>query len=178
MFVFKETNVNMKKIIASAFSLFLVFFATGVSAQSDENRTKLQMTVSFNGKNIVTDLNGVSTSLSRVYDETPALKAAKDSLKNQLPAAYLKSFYFTIDAKKISDDLLRVFAGRKNKFDGTITIVDTFGKNPTRTIKFKEASLYSYSDQISATSYSETYGSASISISCQEVSINGILIEQ
>jgi len=167
----------MIKIIASTFSLFLLLFATGVSAQSDENRTKLQMTVSFNGKSIVTDLNGVSTSLSRVYDET-ALKAAKDSLKNQLPAAYLKSFYFTIDAKKISDDLLRVFAGRKNKFDGTITIVDTFGKTPTRTIKFKEASLYSYSDQISASSYNETYGSASISISCQEVSINGIVIEQ
>jgi hypothetical protein len=168
----------MKKITAATFSLFLLLFATGVFAQADENRTKLQMSISFNGKSIVTDLNGVSTSLSRIYEETPAIKAARDSLKTQLPGAYLKTFYFTIDAKKISDDLLRVFAVKQNKFDGTITMVDTFGKNPTRTIKFKQASLYSYSDQMSSTSYNDNYGSASISISCQEVSINGIVIEQ
>lgn len=168
----------MKTLTAITFLLFLLVCSNSVSAQSDESRTKLQMTISFNGKSIVTDLNGVSTSLSRIYDETPAIKTTRDSLKAQLPSAYLKAFYLTIDAKKISDDLFRVFAGKQNKFDGIITVIDTFGKNPTRTIKFKQASLYSYSDQMSVSSYSDTYGSASISISCQEVSVNGILIEQ
>lgn len=168
----------MKKISTFTFSIFLLLFTIGVSAQTDENRTKLQMMISFNGKSMVTELNSVSTSLSRIYDEAIINKAVKDSLKKELPSSYLKAFYLTIDAKKISDELLRVLARKQNKFDGTITMIDTFGKNPTRTIKFKQASLYSYSDQMSSMTYNDSYGSASISISCQEVSINGIVIEQ
>ncbi|CAM4426731.1 hypothetical protein SAMN06265348_12120 [Pedobacter westerhofensis] len=168
----------MKNISTFTFTFFLLLFTIGVSAQTDENRTKLQMMISFNGKSVVTELNSVSTSLSRIYDEAITIKAVKDSLKKELPSSYLKTFYFTIEAKKISDELLRVFARKQNKFDGTITMIDTFGKNPTRTIKFKQASLYSYSDQMSSMSYNDSYGSASISISCQEVSINGIVIEQ
>lgn len=166
------------KIFAFTLSLFLLFSLTSAFAQSEDNRTKIQMTVTFGGKSVVTDLNGVSTSLSRNYEETPVIKAAKDSVKNKMPGYYLGGFYLTLDAKNISDDLLRVFARKQNRFDGTITMVDTYGKNPTRTIKFKQASLYSYSDQLSAGPYSETYGTAAISISCKEVSINGIVIEQ
>ncbi|WP_374950169.1 type VI secretion system tube protein TssD [Mucilaginibacter sp.] len=167
----------MKKF-AFTLALFLIFFLKIASAQSDENRTKIQMTVTFGGKSIVTDLNGVSTSLSRTYEEMPAVKGVKDSVKYKAPGYGLSAFYLTLDAKKIGEDLLRVFAKKQNKFDGTITVIDTYGKYPTRTIKFKQASLYSYSDQLSAGSYSESYGSAAISISCQEVSINGIVIEQ
>jgi hypothetical protein len=168
----------MKTIFAFISSLLLIFFVTHAHAQTEENRTKIQMTVTFGGKSIVTDLNGVNISLSRNYEEPPITKAAKDSIKSKVPSYYLGGFYLTLDAKKISDDMLRVFAKKLNRFDGTITMVDTYGKNPTRIIKFKQAGLYSYSDQLSAGSYSETYGSAAISISCQEVSINGVLIEQ
>ncbi|WP_345949271.1 type VI secretion system tube protein TssD [Mucilaginibacter sp. PAMB04274] len=116
--------------------------------------------------------------MSRSYDETPVTAAAKDTLKNRSLAYYPGALYLTVDAKKVSDEMLKVFAKKQNRFDGLITIVDTYGKNPTRTIKFKKASLYSYSDQLSAGSYSETYGTAAISFSCQEVSINGVIIEQ
>ena len=87
--------------------------------------------------------------------------------------------YLTFEVKNISDELLTIFAKKKNLFDGTITIVDTYGKIPTRTIKFKKAGLYNYSDQISGGIYSaDSYSSAAVSISCKELSINGILIEQ
>ena len=154
---------------AFTLSLFLLFSLRSAFAQSEDNRTKMQMTVTFGGKSVVTDLNGLSTSLSRNYEENPVIKTATDSVKTKLPGYYPGAFYLTMDAKKISDDLLRVFAKKQNRFDGIITIVDTYGKNPTRTIKFKQASLYSYSDQLSAGTYSETYGTAAISINCQEV---------
>lgn len=105
------------------------------------------------------------------------MPAVKDTAKRKLPN-YPGAFYLTMDAKKISDDLLKVFAKKQTRFDGTITIVDSYGKNPTRTIKFKQASLYSYSDQMSAPSYADGYGSYAISLYCQEISINGIIIEQ
>ncbi|WP_345950015.1 type VI secretion system tube protein TssD [Mucilaginibacter sp. PAMB04274] len=167
----------MKTVFAFTSSLLLLFFATHTRAQTEESRTQIQMTIVVAGKNIVTDLNGVSTSLSRNYEETPVI-ATKDTSKSKLPGYYPAGFYLTLDAKKISDDLLRVLAKKRNRFDGTITIVDTYGKKPTRTIRFKQASLYSYSDQMSAAGYSDTYSAAAISISCQEVSINGIVIEQ
>jgi hypothetical protein len=167
----------MKRIFALTFSLLSLLLVTRVAAQSEESRTKIQMTVTVNGKSIVTDLNGVSTSLSRNYEDVTVTKAATDSLKTKLPSYYSGGFYLTLDAKKISDDMLRVFAKKQNKFDGTITMVDTYGKLPTRTILFKQASLYSYSDQMSASSYVEAYGSTAISITCQQVSINGVAFE-
>ena len=169
----------MKKIFAFTFSLIILSSLLAKTfAQSEDNRTKIQMTITFGGKNIVADLNGVSTSLSRSYEDAPVVEAVKDTLKSKTPAYNPGALYLTIDAKKISDELLKVFARKKNRFDGLITIVDTYGKNPTRTIKFKNASLYSYSDQVSAGAYSESYGASAISISCPEVSINGITIEQ
>ena len=168
----------MKKIFVFTLSLLSLFLVSNSYGQSDENRIKIQMTVIFNGKNIVTDLNGISTSLARAYDEAVDVKAVKDSSLTKSIGYNPSGVYLTMDAKKISDELLTVFAKKQNRFDGTITIVDTYGKNPTRTIKFKQASLYSYTDQVSAGGYGETYGSAAISISCKEVSVNGVTIEQ
>jgi len=169
----------MKKSIALALALFLTFSLVNKTyAQSDENRTKLQLTINYGGKTIVTDLNSVSTSLTRGYDDAPVTAAAADTAKNKVAAVYPGGCYLTIDAKKISDDLLKVFAKKQTRFDGTITILDTYGKNPTRTIKFTKASLYNFGDQFSTNSYNEAYGSTSISIMCKEVSINGVVIEQ
>ncbi|MFD1258347.1 type VI secretion system tube protein TssD [Mucilaginibacter terrae] len=169
----------MKILLTVAFATILSFsFLKTTSAQTEENRNKVQLTVNYGGKTIVTDLNSVSTSLTRNYDDLPSVSTLKDSVKNKLSAYYPGSFYLTVDAKKISDELLKVFAKKQNRFNGTITIVDTYGKNPARTIKFTQASLYSYSDQLSSASYSDAYGASAISFFCKEISINGITIEQ
>ncbi|MRX77837.1 hypothetical protein GJU39_17275 [Pedobacter petrophilus] len=143
------------------------------------------MSTSFNGKPLTVPLNSVSTSLSRYYDEpvpgTTNVKA-KDSTatKTEPVVSSYKAgiFYLTIDAKSLPDDLLKLVAGKKNTFDGTITIADSYGKLPTRTIKFFKAYLYSFSDQYSSTYYSDSIGNAVISLSCNALSINGVLIEQ
>ncbi|AMR33994.1 hypothetical protein A0256_22365 [Mucilaginibacter sp. PAMC 26640] len=168
----------MKNIFVFALFTLSLFSATSTYAQTDENRIKIQLTVPFKGKNIITDLNGITTSLSRTYEDTPAIKSDRDSTLSKIAGYNPAPLYLTMDAKKINEELLSVFAKKQNKFDGTITIVDTYGKNPTRIIKFKQASLYSYTDNVAAGGYGETYGSAAISISCQEVSVNGIIIEQ
>jgi len=51
-----------------------------------------------------------------------------------------------LDAKSLPDEILNVMAAKKSNFDGTITISDSYGKLPTRTIKFIKALLYSFSD--------------------------------
>ena len=162
---------------AALLSLFTLL-GTKTYAQNEESRTKIQMTIVSGGKSITVDLNSVSTSLSRSYDELPTVES-KDTVKNKNNAAYPGAFYLTVDAKRISDDLLRVFAKKKDRFDGTVTITDTYGKIPTRTIRFKKASLYNYSDQMSTASYgSDSYGSSALSFGCEEVAVNGIVIEQ
>jgi hypothetical protein len=170
----------MKKLIALsvAFVLLSVAFKKATYAQSDENRIKMQLIINYGDKLISTDLNSVSTSLTRSYDEQATVPAVKDTAKIKVPAGYAGAFYIVVDAKKVSDELLRAFAKKQTRFDGTITIVDSYGKNPPRTIKFKKANLYSFSDQMSSASYGDAYGASSISLNCQEISINGITIEQ
>jgi hypothetical protein len=176
-----EKQNLMKNLLALALTLLLTAsLGKSVYAQSEENRTKIQMTVNFNGKTIVTDLSSISTSLSRSTEELPAVETTtKDTVKTKIPAYNSNAFYLTMEVKKVSDDLLNLMSKKRNLFDGMITIVDTYGKFPTRTIKFKKASLYSFSDQMSTASYGgDAYSSAAISIGCKEVSLNGIVIEQ
>jgi 6-phosphogluconate dehydrogenase (decarboxylating) len=169
----------MKNLLSlTTFCLLSLVLVKATYGQSEENRTKIQMTINYGGKNIVTDLNGVSTSISHVSDDTPTVTTANDSVKNKIPEYSQGTLYLMVDAKRISDDLLKVFAGKQNKFDGIITVTDTYGKNPTRTFQFKQATLYTYSDQVSAGAYSENYGASSFSFGCKEISINGIRIEQ
>jgi hypothetical protein len=77
----------------------------------------------------------------------------------------------------MNPDLLNIISKRQNRFDGTITITDSYGKNPTKTIKFKGATLYTYSEQLSEIPYSGAYGSCALSITCKELIIDGVNIE-
>lgn len=171
----------MRKLLALILTLTLsVCLGKTTYAQSDESRTKIQLAIMFKGKSIITDLNSVATSLSRYYDTSPMSAAAKDTTKKQLQTASATQgqYYINMDAKSISDELLKVLAGKQNRFDGTITITDAYGKKPTRTIAFKQAALYSYSDQYSTMSYTDSYASTAISFDCKELSINGIALER
>lgn len=168
----------MKHTIA----LILLLACTSVGAtigfaQQNENRTKMQLTINFEGKEIVTDLTGVSTSFSRNPEMLdPSASAAKDSIKTTTPDYYGGTIYLAVDANQISDDMLRVFAKKQTRFDGKITVVDTYGRMPSRTITFKKAAVQSFSQQMS--SYGESYGNSAMTFSCEEIAVNGINIEQ
>lgn len=169
----------MKNLLAFTLTLLLAVSFTGTHAQSDD-RTKILLTVMYHGKSIVADVNSVSTTLSRAYNDAPPAAGIKDTskTKNELSLYKDAALYLSLDIKNISDELFQVLAGKKEPFDGTITIIDNYGKKPTRTIKFKQASLYSYNDQFSTASYNDSYGTTAISIICKEASINGITFEQ
>jgi hypothetical protein len=165
----------------------MTFFASGIfiqkaKAQSEERRNTIQMTITFGGKTIITDLNTVSTSISRYNDEElPDVKsAAQDTGKpNIAPTGQSSSFSLGMEVRRINSELLKVLAKRQNHFDGTITITDTYGKNPTKIIKFRSAGLSNYSDQYSAVTYTaDAYANCSLSINCKELSIDGVSIEQ
>jgi hypothetical protein len=167
----------------SILSLLLLISYSGYS--QEDSRIKIVLSVNANGKAITTPLNGVSTSVSRYYDDvvtTPVGTKGKDTtaVKSPTPPAGYKAgvFYLNLDAKSFPDEILKLVAGKNSSFDGTITITDSYGKIPARTIKFFKASLYSFSDQYSSTYYNDSIGSAAISLNCSSISINGILIEQ
>ncbi|MFD2599297.1 type VI secretion system tube protein TssD [Sphingobacterium corticis] len=164
------------KTIVTLFSAIMCFaLCTSSSfAQQNENRTKIQMTISFEGKEIVADLTSLSTSFSRNLEPTKPTGA--DSVALATPAYDGASLYISINALKVTDDLLRVLAKKSNRFDGTITVIDSFGRNATQTITFKKAAVYSFSQQ--ASNYGEGYGDSGIALSCDEVAINGISIEK
>ncbi|WP_316850499.1 type VI secretion system tube protein TssD [Pedobacter agri] len=172
----------MKKFFA--FAICLILF-TSVSNAQEESRIKITMNIMANGKTVTTGLNSVSTSISRYYEDIPTLAPTanlKDtsSTKTSLPSSNYKSgvFYLNLDAKNLPYEMLRLMAAKKSVFDGTITISDSYGKIPTRTIKFIKASLYSFSDQYSSSYYGDSIGNVAISLSCNSISINGITIEQ
>jgi len=171
----------MKQLFAFTL-LFALYFNQNANAQTDERRNKIEMTITFGGKTIKSELNSVGTSISRFTDDqTPQIKtSSKDSIKNAVnttPISQADVFYLSMEVKKMDPELLKVLAKKQNRFDGIITITDTYGKNPTKTIKFIGASLYSYSDQFSVAPYGDAYGSCSLSINCKGFVIDGITIE-
>ena len=175
----------MKNLFKASLLLFIFNIISFGSYAQDDSRIKIVLSLIANGKAINTPLNGVSTSVSRYYDEVvtvPIGTKGKDTtaVKSNAPIAANKAgvFYLNLDAKSFPDELLKVVAGKNSNFDGTITITDSYGKIPSRTIKFFKANLYSFSDQYSSTYYNDSIGSAAISLNCGSISINGILIEQ
>lgn len=146
-------------------------------AQQNENRTKIQLTIIFEGKEIVTDLTGVSTSFSRNPENMDtSASSGKDTVKSSAFDYNNGTIYFGLDAHQISDDMLRVFSKKQTRFDGKITIVDTYARAPDRTITFKDAAVLSFSQQMST--YGESYGNSSMTFSCKDIAVNGIDIEQ
>ena len=167
------------KRLSTLIIVFLLALHLGspVYAQMEESRTKIEMTIVSGGKTVITELSSVSTSLSRSYEETVPASAPKDSVKKDGFLLNAGSVSLNMEVKRVTDDLLKIFGKKKNQFDGTITVVDTYGKIPTRTFKFKGATLLAYSEQVSSVSYGDTYGSAFFSITCSDITINGIAIE-
>lgn len=169
----------MKSGITVSLFLLLSLFCFHPSQAQDETRNKLEMSISYGGKTIPASLISVSTSLTR-YSDDYYPPVVKDSAGSKGKSADEKhgTFYLTLVIKKVNPDLLRVFAKRNNRFDGTITISDTYGKNPEKNISFKGGAMESYSDQFSGADYNDSYYGTSVSISCKSLTINGVEIEQ
>lgn len=170
--------MKFNKLLLTA-SLML-FSIAGAHAQSQNDRIRIQMTVTQSGKKIVSDLNNLSMSLTRPVDDYTATapKTSDTSKKDYGVKTYGSGAYLNLEIKTLSNELLTLFSKKSNVFDGTVTITDSYGKIPERVISFKKARLYSLSDQYSGTYYSDTYGSSMVAFYCDELAINGITIEQ
>lgn len=176
----------MKRIMFSIVTaLAFTFIAAHSFAQSEERRNKVEMVVLQGAKAIKTELNSVSTSLTRYTDGAEQhdikLAAGKDTSKTKIPISPIGrsggDFYLTIEAKSISTDMMKILARSNARFEGTITVSEQLSQKPIKVIKFKQASVYSYSDQYTAVTYADAYGSAVLSLNCRELMIDGINIE-
>ena len=167
----------MKRIIILFFCCCLSFTCIQ-HTQAQDNRVKIQLSIKYQQKTLETALNSISTSLTRSADDEDLSVNPKDTAKGDKTVHYGNSFYMNMDTKGLSDEMLQLFSKKSTRFSGTITITDTYGKNPDRVIKFSQGYLTALSDQYSGASYSDSYSSTAFSIICKEVSVNGIPLEQ
>jgi len=168
----------MKNFFKLNIILLLLCLSTSLAAQI-EVRNKIVMTINVNGKNITSDISTVSFGVSRYADYSiPPASNDKDVKDKAIAAVNERGAYsLSIMVRKVDDDMLKLFSKKETRFDGTITITDTYGKNPAREIKFKKAALESYQDQFTATYYDDGYASASVMLNCAGLSINGVAFE-
>jgi hypothetical protein len=160
---------NLIKITAILFVMFLIPTAT----KAQDQRNKIVLTVNNGGKNITTDLGSVNYAITR-YDTSYNDTSVTTTGTAPAPTG---SFYLSMTANNVSTDLLKLMAKKGSKFNGTITITDSYGRNPVREIKFANASLESYSDQFSTMSYGEDYPVAAITLLCTSLTLNGVVLE-
>ena len=167
----------MKKIFKLSMLLFLVCQSATLKAQSDE-RNKIVMTINFSGKNLTSELSSVNFGVSRYADyATPPLPADDKSAANKPAINERGAYSLSFIIKKVDTDMLKLFAKKETRFNGTIVITDTYGKNPPREIKFTKGALESYQDQFTSAYYDDGYSAASAMINCSGLTINGVVFE-
>lgn len=179
----------MKKAIFLITSFAMLLMAGQTFAQADtqeEKKNKVVMSITDGGKVVNTEVTSVSISVSRYEDsdeeeQVPEIKpaAGKDTSKVKLPKSQYRRgnglYYFSVDARSLSPELLRVLAKPKAKFNGSVTITDPDTRKVLKTLKFTQAALNSYSDQFSGiTNSSYGYGSSVLAIVCKGLSIDGV----
>jgi hypothetical protein len=178
----------MKNLFLSiAIAIVNLGVAANSIAQTDERHNKVEMVVVQGGKTIKTELNSVSTSVTRYIENEesngPSVADVSDTGKAKhagpVPVSSRSAgdFYLTIETRNLSPEMMRIFSKSNFRFDGTITVTEQFKQTPARTIKFKQAAVYSYSDQYSSVPYTDTYGNAVLSLSCKGLSVDGITLE-
>lgn len=140
---------------------------TGLSygQQLEDKRVKIEITVRDGNKTIIAPVRSATFSFTTSTNSSTATDGTEK--KEQM-----KNYYFSIDFEKQNIDLLRAFMTNKNGLDGQITVVDSYGKMPSRKLEFTKANIDSLSDQITA-----DYTSAYMSIVCSTLIIDGVKVE-
>lgn len=147
-------------------------------AQADEQRFKIELSISAGEKTAKTLLNSSSISFSRqdVYSLTDSGKSsATDQATNRAPQLP-RDIYLSADASSISSDAMEILAKHKGTLSGTIIVTDAYNQSQVKRIQFSNALLSGYSDQISSYGYNGKPGSVAFSFICKELTVDGVSI--
>lgn len=135
--------------------------------QSEEKRIKIELTVKTANGQVAALIRSFTVSYNR------ALNAPQDSVNGKpVPAESPRGHYLSADFEKQNIPLLQAFMKNKKGLDGEITVTDAFGKLPGRKIMFKAAVLETMNDQVTG-----DYGSAFMTLNCEELVIDGVKLE-
>lgn len=142
-------------------------FLTGLSfsQQLEDKRVKIEITVKDGNKTIIAPVRTATFSFTTSIHN--GISTDGTEKKGQT-----KNYYLSLDFEKPNIALLKAFMANKNGLDGQITMVDSYGKMPSRKLEFTKANIDSLSDQITA-DYTSTY----MSIMCATLIIDGVNIE-
>ncbi|WP_163410718.1 hypothetical protein [Flavobacterium ajazii] len=150
-----------KKILSLLFVLFCSL--TQITYGQEEKRTKIEITIKDGNKTITAVVRSATVSFTK-----PSEPVSKDPLDKNAS----KNYYLAVDFEKQNITLLSAFAKSKNGIDGELTMVDTYGKTPSRKFEFKGATLDALSDQLNG-----DYSSSYFSLNCRSLIIDGVTIE-
>lgn len=151
----------MNKKILSLLLICFCFLTQVSFGQVEEKRTKIEISIKDGNKTLTVPLRSATISFTKGAN----YKDPEDKTDN-------RSYYLNLDLEKQEIDLLRVIAANKSGLDGQISMIDTYGKTPTRKIEFKAAKLDALSDQLSG-----DYSSSYFSFYCNLLIIDGVKIE-
>lgn len=153
--------INIKLLF---FALAFLYLSTGTAlAQQEEGkRLKIELTVKAGNEQVTSAIRSFTVAYNRALNDT-----GKDSV-----AEPPKGHYLSIDLEKQHIPLLRVLMPNRKGLDGQITVVDTYGKLPTRKIEFKLAVMETMNDQVTG-----DYGGAFMTLNCATLIIDGVKLE-
>ncbi|MCW3466171.1 hypothetical protein [Chitinophaga nivalis] len=135
-----------------------------VSAQyAEEKRIKMEITVKEGNKQVIAAARSFTVSFNR------ASAPVKDTANKNAVAETSRGHYLSIDFEKQDLPLLRAFIQNKGGLDGQLIATDSYGKLPGRKIEFKSAVLETMNDQMTG-----DYGSAFMTLACEELIIDGV----
>ncbi len=134
-------------------------FISSLSYGQEDKRIKIEIALKDGNKTTKAVLRSATFS----FTKSTAI-GTESEIKN--------NYYFSLDFEKQDIALLAVFMKNKAGVDGQITMIDTFGKLPTRKFDFTKGRIDSLSDQLTA-----DYTSSYISLLCDSLIIDGVKIE-
>jgi hypothetical protein len=162
----------MKKLVFVCMTLLSI--GIGYTASAQEDRNKLEMTITSKGSTDISKVFNVSYYFSR-----PAPASKTDTAKKAAPFTFDEEyFYISISLDTISTKLLQMIADPDTKVNGTITMKDNYTGRQLKEIKFYDAQLNNLSENLSNYSYGGSGGGTSLSIMTSRFYINGIELKK
>lgn len=154
-----------KKIFTIVLIALCFLTAKSFGQQPDDKSVRIEITVKDGNKVITAPLRSASLAFSKSSGNVTGTDGVDKKVET-------KTYFFAIDFEKQDLNLLRAFMKNKSGLDGEITMVDSYGKLPTRKMEFTKATVDSLSEQLTG-----DYNSSYISISCATLIIDGVTIE-
>ncbi|GHE49208.1 hypothetical protein [Sphingobacterium griseoflavum] len=168
-----------KTLLPICFMALFLSVSLRTFAQNDEQRFKIELSISAAGKTAKTLLNSSSISFSRqdTYNSVDSMQKKSAEIQGSNTAPQLPhDIYLSADASSISTAVMEILATHTSVFSGSIIVTDAYNQSKVKHIQFSDARLSGFTDQVSSYGYNGKPGSVAFSFICKTLAVDGIPI--